>query len=63
MPQRQRYITTWRKPTPDFLEFEHFFSESLSEAEAVVANIKKQGVRQFGTYKLGDLVLDLTSEY
>lgn len=59
----QRYITTWRKPGEKILEWDHYVSESIEEAATVVENIKKQGVHQYHTYPIGDMIAEHSSEY
>lgn len=58
-----RLITTWRKTGAKVLEWDHHVSETAEEAERVVENIKKQGVHQFHTFKLGAQLPALSSEY
>jgi hypothetical protein len=38
------------------LEWDHHVSEDERELENVIRNIKDQGVRQYNTFVLGDLV-------
>ena len=59
----QQYITLWRKPAPDNLDWDFHVSLHLSDAETVVANIKARGVHQYRTYTIGDHIADLSSEY
>lgn len=57
-----RFITTWRK-TDKVLEWDHYVSETEKDATRVVDNIKAQGVHQFHTFKLGEQIPALSSEY
>ena len=59
----RRYITTWRKPPPNVLDWSHHASEDEWEAAQVVANLKAQGVHQFHTFRLGEMLPKLSSEY
>jgi hypothetical protein len=60
----QRYITLWRKAPPNsVLEWDFYPSDSLDEVEKLVANIKKQGVHQYHTYPIGDMIAEHSSEY
>lgn len=59
-----RYVTVWRKPAPgNIFEWDFYISESRQEAERVVGNVIKQNVHQYGTYPLGERVVELSSEY
>lgn len=58
-----RYITTWRKPAPDMLDWDHHVSEDKAEAERVIENIKSRGVHQYHTFELGPQVKELSSAY
>lgn len=51
---KQRYITVWRKPEPNILDWDFYISEDRDEVSKVVANIIPQGVRQYTTYPIGD---------
>lgn len=57
-----RLITTWRKREAP-LDWDHYVSEDWREAEQVVSNLKAQGIVQFHTYPLGDLIAELSSEF
>ena len=59
----QRYVTTWRKPAPDQLDWDHHVSDSIEEVEKVIANIKQRGVHQYHTWPIGELVTEHSSEY
>jgi hypothetical protein len=60
----QRYITVWRKATPDnVLDWDHYVSFDLDDVATVVENIKKQGVHQYHTYPIGDVIPEYSSEY
>lgn len=59
-----RYIALWRCTEPErVLDWEFYVSESMDDAERVVANLLKQGVHQYRTYKLGDRLENLSSAY
>lgn len=58
-----RYITTWRKPAPDQIDWDFHVSDSLEEVNKVVENILKQGVHQYHTWPIGEMVTELSSEY
>lgn len=59
----QRYVTTWRKPAPDQFDWDFYVSDSLEQATKVVANILEEGVHQYHTWPIGEMVTDLSSEY
>lgn len=59
---RERFITTWRR-TDNPLEWDHHVSDALRDVEEVVANLKKRGVHQYHTFRLGDQVASLSSNY
>ena len=59
----QRYITTWRKPAPDILDWDHYVSHSLEGVDRLIVNIRKLGVNQFHTYPIGDIMPDYSSEF
>ena len=58
-----KYITVWRKAPPNSLDWDFHVSFAIEDARSVVANIKKQGVRHFRTYKIGDQLPDLSSQH
>lgn len=53
------YITLWRK-TDNVLEWDFHVAFFRDDAERCVANLKKQGVRQFGTHYYGAKVPELS---
>ena len=59
----QRYITVWRKPAPDVLDWDFHTTEVRSEIPALIANLKGRGVHQYHTYPIGDKIADFSSEY
>ena len=50
------WITNWRKPPPDILEWDHYVSHSEREVKELLANLKRQGVKQFHTWPLGTII-------
>ena len=58
-----RYITTWRKPAPNVLDWGHHTSEDIEEVERLVDNLLDRGVHQYRTYELGGSVARLSSTY
>jgi hypothetical protein len=59
----QRYITLFRKPAPNQLDWDFYISEDADEMRRVVANIADQGIHQYSTYSLGDRIVDRSSVY
>ena len=57
------YITTWRKPAPNVLDWDHHVSFNRADAETVVRNLKAQGIRQFHTYPLGEQIAELSQDW
>ena len=58
-----KYITVWRKAPPNSFDWDFHVSFNIEDARTVVANIKKEGVHQFHTYKIGDQLPELSSEH
>ena len=54
------HIITWRKPAPDFLDWDHAAAFSLDEAKRVVENIKAQGVKQWHTFEVSRQIDELS---
>lgn len=52
----ERFITLWRKTGAQCLDWDQYVSESADEARTVERNIMAQGVRQWSTFRLGELV-------
>ena len=61
--KHQRYITIWRKPAPNILDWDHHISEDIEEVGRVVANLKQQGIRQYSTRPIGERVAEHSSEF
>ena len=60
----QRYIICWRKIPPEHvLDWDHYVAFSLDEARTTVANLGKQGVKQYYTAPLGDRIPELSWEH
>lgn len=57
-----KYITVWRKPAPDFLEWDFHVSFHDDELPHVVRNLEKQGVRQFSTYPLSERMAEFSKD-
>lgn len=54
-----RHITLWRK-LDNPIDWDFYVSEDMQEAEDVVANLVKQGIKRFTTFPIGDRVADLS---
>ena len=59
----QRYLVTWRKPAPDFLDHDYYICEDLREVDKLIKNIKEQGVHQYNTFILGGRLVSKSSTY
>ena len=59
---RARFIVVWRKPPPEHvLEWSHHPCFDLDEVEQVVKNITAQGVHQYHTFPLGQMIPEFSS--
>ena len=56
----ERYVTFWRKLGEECLDWGHHVSFSFADAEQVVANLKKRGIREYHTAPLGEGIPELS---
>lgn len=63
MGEPQRYVVTWRKTGEDVLDWGHTVTDNRSDTERVVARLIEQGVHQYHTYPIGEMVAELSSAY
>lgn len=56
-----RFITIWRKTGEECLDWDFYVSENETELRQVLANLKKQNIRQDSTYRLGEQVTSLAA--
>ena len=57
-------MTVWRKRPPNnILDWDFHISEDITEAKQTVENLKRRGIKQYGTYPIAKQVNDLSSEY
>lgn len=59
----QRYIVLWRKTGEQCLDWDSYLALHYDEAKEVIKNITAQGVRQYHTYPIGEMVPELSSSY
>lgn len=59
----QRYVILWRKTGEQCLDWDSYLAMDYDEAQQVIKNITAQGVIQYHTYPVGDMVPELSSAF
>jgi hypothetical protein len=58
-----KYIVLWRETGERMLDWSFHTTLDLDDSREAIRNLKKDGVRQYSTYKIAEKVDELSSEF